>query len=35
MVVSETVLPAGVLGAVLGVVMLIPVSVFGHCDTMK
>jgi len=35
MVVTATVLPAGVIGVVLGVLWLIPVFAFGHCDTMN
>jgi hypothetical protein len=35
MVVPEAVLPAGVLGAVLGILLLIPVFALGHCDTMN
>jgi hypothetical protein len=35
MVASGAVLPAGFVGAVLGVIMLIPVFALGHCDTMN
>lgn len=34
MAVSTIVLPAGLLGLVLGILMLIPVAALGHCDTM-
>lgn len=35
MVAPHVVLPAGALGVVLGVILLIPVFAFGHCDTMN
>jgi len=35
MVVPEAVLPAGAMGAVLGILLLIPVFALGHCDTMN
>jgi len=35
MVASGAVLPAGLVGAVLGIILLIPVFAFGHCDTMN
>jgi len=34
MVVPHAALPAGAMGAVLGILLLIPVFAFGHCDTM-
>ena len=35
MTISTIVLPAGLLGLALGILMMIPVAALGHCDTMK
>ena len=35
MVVPHAVLPVGAIGAVLGILLLIPVFALGHCDTME